>query len=137
MSRDIRFPTIWYVRLAKPQISLRIRRLLSFFVVCSLFINLIHIVRLIVVSTDLVKPISVRKRGLVALPAVFKFVHFCGCCPFFFCCPFVVVIPVFFFRKKDILNSFHRPCVHTSVTFLVNVSPPKLSEVATSNFVVE
>ena len=25
MSRDMRFPTMWYVRLAKPQISLRIR----------------------------------------------------------------------------------------------------------------
>ena len=25
MSRDIRFPTMWYVRPAKPQISLRIR----------------------------------------------------------------------------------------------------------------
>ena len=25
MSRDMRFPTMWYVRPAKPQISLRIR----------------------------------------------------------------------------------------------------------------
>ena len=25
LSRDLRFPTMWYVRLAKPQISLRIR----------------------------------------------------------------------------------------------------------------
>ena len=29
MSRDMRFPTMWYVRPAKPQISLRIHAVLS------------------------------------------------------------------------------------------------------------
>ena len=53
-----------------------------------------------------------------------------------------LVIPAFFFRKKGILISCQsrsavRPSVRTSVTFLVNVSPPKPLEVATSNFVVE
>ena len=52
-----------------------------------------------------------------------------------------VVIPAFFFRKKGYINfmskSVHRPCVRPSVTFLANVSPPKLFEVATSKFVVE
>ena len=52
------------------------------------------------------------------------------------------IIPAFFFRKKGILiscqsRSVVRPCVRPSVTFLVNVSPPKPLEVATSNFVVE
>ena len=60
-----------------------------------------------------------------------------------------LIIPAFFFRKKGILiscqsRSVHpsvrpsvRPCVRPSVTFLVNVSPPKPLEVATSNFVGE
>ena len=52
-----------------------------------------------------------------------------------------IVIPAFFFRKKGYINfvskSVRRPCVRPSVTFLVNVSPPKRLEVATSNFVVE
>ena len=63
-------------------------------------------------------------------------------------------IPTFFFRKKGILNSCQsrsvvppsvctsvwlavRPCVRPSVTFLVNVSPPKPLEEAISDFVVE
>ena len=64
----------------------------------------------------------------------------------FFCS---VIIPAFFFRKKGYINfvskSVRRPSVRLSVrlsvrpsvTFLVNVSPPKPLEVATSNFVVE
>ena len=51
------------------------------------------------------------------------------------------VIPAFFFRKKGYINfvskSVLRPSVRPSVTFLVNVSPPKTLEVATSNFVDE
>ena len=53
----------------------------------------------------------------------------------------LVIIPAFFFRKKGYINfvskSVRRPCVRPSVTFLVNVSPPKPLEVATSNFVGE
>ena len=58
--------------------------------------------------------------------------------------------PLFSLEKKGILISCQsrsvvrpsvcpsvRPCVRPSVTFLVNVSPPKPLEVATSNFVVE
>ena len=56
-------------------------------------------------------------------------------------CYFWLVIPAFFFRKKGYINfvskSVRRPSVCPSVTFLVNVSPPKPLEVATSNFVVE
>ena len=56
-----------------------------------------------------------------------------------------IFIPAFFFRKKGYINFVSksvrrpsvRPCVRPSVTFLVNVSPPKPLEVATSNFVVE
>ena len=56
-----------------------------------------------------------------------------------------VIIPAFFFRKKGILILCQsrsvclsvRPCVRPSVTFLVNVSPPKPLEVTTSNFVVK
>ena len=60
-----------------------------------------------------------------------------------------IVIPAFFFKKKGYINfvsksvrrpSFRpsvRPCVRPSVTFLVNVSPPKPLEIATSNFVGE
>ena len=60
-----------------------------------------------------------------------------------------VIIPAFFFRKKGYINfvpkSVRRPsvcasvrlCVRASVTFLVNVSPPKRLDVATSNFVAE
>ena len=59
------------------------------------------------------------------------------------------VIPAFFFRKKGYINFVSksvrrpsvcpsvRPCVRPSVTFLVNASPPKPLEVATSNFVGE
>ena len=54
------------------------------------------------------------------------------------------VISVFLFRKKGILISYQRLSVvcqsvwvRLSVTFLVNVSPPELLEVATSNFVAE
>ena len=59
------------------------------------------------------------------------------------------IIPAFFFRKKGYINFVSksvrrpsvrpsvRPCVRPSVTFLVNVSPPKPLEVATSNFVGE
>ena len=57
----------------------------------------------------------------------------------------LIVIPAFFFRKKGYINFVSksvrrpsvRPSVRTSVMFLVNVSPPKPLEVATSNFVVE
>ena len=60
-----------------------------------------------------------------------------------------IVIPFFFFRKKGYINFVSKsvprrsicqpvpPCVRLSVTFLVNVSPPKPLEVATSYFVVE
>ena len=69
------------------------------------------------------------------------------------------VIPAFFFRKKGILISYQsrsvvrlsvrrasvrmcvrvdvRPCGRASVTFVVNESPPKRLDVATSNFVAE
>ena len=61
----------------------------------------------------------------------------------------LLIIPAFFFRKKGYINFVSksvrrpsvrlsaRPCVRLSVTFLVNVSPPKPLEVATSNFVGE
>ena len=62
----------------------------------------------------------------------------------------VWLYPLFSVEKKGILRSCQsrsvvrlsvRPCVcacvRPSVTFLVNVSPPKPLEVATSNFVVE
>ena len=54
--------------------------------------------------------------------------------------------PLFSLEKKGILISCQsrsvvhlsvRPSVRPPVTFLVNVSPPKPLEVATSNFVVE
>ena len=56
-----------------------------------------------------------------------------------------IFIPAIFFRKKGNINFVSksvrrpsvRPCVRPSVTFLVNVSPPKPLEVATSNFVDE
>ena len=57
-----------------------------------------------------------------------------------------LLYPLFSLEKKGILISCQslsvarpsvRPCVCSSVTFLVNVSPPKPLEVATSNFVVE
>ena len=56
-----------------------------------------------------------------------------------------VIIPAFFFRKKGYINFVSksvrcpsvRLSVRPSVTFLVNVSPPKPLEVATSNFVVK
>ena len=65
---------------------------------------------------------------------------------------FRLFIPAFFFRKKGYINFVSksvrrpsvcpsvpsvRPCVRPSVTFLVNVSPPKPLEIATSNFVGE
>ena len=59
----------------------------------------------------------------------------------------VLLYPLFSLEKKGILiscqsRSVVRPSVrpsvrHPSVTFLVNVSPPKPLEVATSNFVGE
>ena len=53
----------------------------------------------------------------------------------------MILIPAFFFRKKGYINfvskSDRRPSVRPSVMFLVNVSPPKPKEVATSNFVGE
>ena len=57
----------------------------------------------------------------------------------------IFVIPVFFFRKKGHINFVPksvrrpsvRPCVCASVMFLVNVSPPKRLDLATSNFVAE
>ena len=43
----------------------------------------------------------------------------------------IVIIPAIFFRKKGYINfvseSVRRPSVRPSVTFLVNVSPPKPS----------
>ena len=53
----------------------------------------------------------------------------------------ILLYPLFSLEKKGILilcqsRSVVRPCVRPSVTFLVNVSPPKPLEVATSNFVV-
>ena len=53
-------------------------------------------------------------------------------------------MPAFSIEKKGILISYQsqsvvylsaRPGVRPSVTFLVNVSPPKLLYIATSNFV--
>ena len=58
-------------------------------------------------------------------------------------CPFTKVkflYPLFSLEKKGILISCQSRSVvrfHLSVTLLVNVSPPKPLEVATSNFVVE
>ena len=57
----------------------------------------------------------------------------------------MIIIPAFFVRKKGYINFVSksvrlpsvRPSVRPSVTFLVNVSPPKPLEVATSNFVGE
>ena len=76
-------------------------------------------------------------HGSHLLPKVFKFQ----------CLPILLqfIIPAFFFRKKGYINFVSksvrrpsvRPCVRPSVTFLVNVSPPKPLEVATSNFVGE
>ena len=61
-----------------------------------------------------------------------------------------LLYPLFSLEKKGILISCQsrsvvrpsvcpsvRPCVRPSVTFLVNVSPPKPLEIATSNFVGE
>ena len=48
--------------------------------------------------------------------------------------------PLFSLEKgyiNFVSKSVRRPCVCTSVTLLVNVSPPKPLEVATSNFVGE
>ena len=55
---------------------------------------------------------------------------------------FELLYPLFSLEKKGILNlcqsrSVVGPSVRPSITFLVNVSPPKPLEVATSNFVVE
>ena len=51
-----------------------------------------------------------------------------------------LLYPLFFFRRKGYIN-FVSKSVHLSVrppvTFLVNVSPHKPLEVATSNFIVE
>ena len=62
----------------------------------------------------------------------------------------LLLYPLFSLEKKGILISCQsrsvvrpsvrlsvRPCVRPSVTFLVNVSPPKPLEVATSNLVDE
>ena len=50
----------------------------------------------------------------------------------------VFFIPAFFFRKKRYINFMSNSVRCLSVTFLVNVSPPKPLEVAaTSNFVGE
>ena len=53
-----------------------------------------------------------------------------------------LLYPLLFLIKKGMLiscqsRSVVRPSVRSSVTFLVNVSPPKPLEVATSNFVRE
>ena len=50
----------------------------------------------------------------------------------------IYLYPLFSLEKKGILISCQsRSVVRPSVTFLVNVSPSKPLEVATSNFVVE
>ena len=54
----------------------------------------------------------------------------------------VLLYPLFSLEKKGILiscqsRSVVRPSIRASVTFLVNVSPPKPLEIATSNFVGE
>ena len=46
-------------------------------------------------------------------------------------------IHVFIFVSKSVRRPSGRPCVRPSVTFLVNVSPHKPIEEATSNFVAE
>ena len=51
-----------------------------------------------------------------------------------------LLYPLFSSEKKAILISYQsrsvvRLSVHASVTFLVNVSPPKLLDLATSNFI--
>ena len=48
-----------------------------------------------------------------------------------------LIIPTFFFRKKGYINFMLKSVRRPSVTFLVNESPPKPLEVATSNFIVE
>ena len=55
---------------------------------------------------------------------------------------YMFLYPLFSLEKKGILiscqsRSVVRPCIRPSITFLVNVSPPKPLEVATLNFVVE
>ena len=45
------------------------------------------------------------------------------------------VIPAFFFRQKGYINFVPKSVRHPSVTFLVNVSPPKPLGEVTSNFV--
>ena len=49
----------------------------------------------------------------------------------------LLIIPAFFFRKCILITYQSRSVVRPSITFLVNVSPPKPSDVATSNFVAE
>ena len=46
-----------------------------------------------------------------------------------------VIIPAFFFRQKGYIVG--PSSVRLSITFLVNVSPPKRLDVATSDFVGE
>ena len=58
------------------------------------------------------------------------------------CIKDVVIYPLFSLEKKGILiscqsRSVVRLSVRPSVTFLVNVFPPKPLEIATLNFVVE
>ena len=56
----------------------------------------------------------------------------------FFSCPPLFLYPLYSLDKKGILISYQsQSVVHPSVTFLVNVSPPKPLDVATSNFVAE
>ena len=48
-----------------------------------------------------------------------------------------LLYPLFSLDKKGILISYRTRLVRASVTLFVNVSPPKLLDVATSNFVAE
>ena len=48
-----------------------------------------------------------------------------------------VFIPAFFFRKEEFIDFVPKLVRRPSIIFLVNVSTPKPSDVATSNFVAE
>ena len=48
-----------------------------------------------------------------------------------------LLIPSFFFRKKGYINFVPKPVRCQSLTFLVNVSLPKLLDIAASNFAAE
>ena len=48
-----------------------------------------------------------------------------------------LLYPLFSLEKKGILISYQSLSIRESVRFLVNVSPPKLLDIVTSNFVDE